>query len=290
MKTVLTLWLLFAMWGLTGPVTGTDWSGWRGPNGDGTAGAGTNVDRVPLSWGPTTNVVWKASLPGEGHSTPIVLGDKVVLTYSDDVSEVQSVLCLRRADGSVLWERQLFQGNLAKKIHKKNTHATPSPTSDGERVYVSFYNDGAVQLTALSLADGLPIWQVTAGPFKELFNFGYAPSPLLYGNTVIVSSDYKRGGFLVAYDKGTGREIWRTPRTGSTSYSSPMVGRVAGRDQLLISGDKRISSYDPATGRLLWSAKAVTEATCGTLVWDGERVFGSGGFPGKETAAVMADG
>lgn len=281
---------ILSVLGLLDGAGAADWPVWRGPNGDGTAGAGTNVDRLPLTWSSTSNVVWKADLPGEGHSTPIVVGDKVVLTISDEETERQSVLCLSRSDGSVLWDQPLFYGKLAKKIHKKNTHATPSPASDGERVYVSFFNDEEVQLTALSLGDGTPIWQVTAGPFKELFNFGYAPSPLLYGDLVIVSSDFKRGGFLAAYDKRTGTEVWRTPRTGSTSYSSPIVGRVGGRDQLLISGDKRISSYDPATGRPLWSAKAVTEATCGTLVWDEERVFGSGGFPGKETAAVMADG
>lgn len=265
----------------------SDWLWWRGPNSNGIAAEGQTP---PTKWDETKNVVWKVPVPGRGHSSPIVIGDKVILSTADERGQVQSVICFDRESGKERWKTDVSKGGFAAKIHNKNTHATPSVVSDGEMLFVAFNNRDSVQLTALTL-DGKQEWQIKAGPYQpRKYKFGYAPSPLVYKNTVIVSSDYEDPGFLAAFDRATGREVWRTPRPKKNSFSSPIVGRVAGRDQLLLSGGDVVASYDPNNGRPLWTVAGTTNATCGTMIWEGDLVFASGGYPKKETIAVLADG
>jgi outer membrane protein assembly factor BamB len=107
---------------------------------------------------------------------------------------------------------------------------------------------------------------------------------------VIVAAECFEESYIVAYDRVSGAEVWRTPRTKTISFSSPVVGHVAGKDQLLISGADQVTSYDPADGKKLWSVQGTTLATCGTLVWDGDIVYASGGYPKSQTLAVKADG
>jgi outer membrane protein assembly factor BamB len=113
---------------------------------------------------------------------------------------------------------------------------------------------------------------------------------LIYRGYVIIAAEYDGKSFVAAFAREGGKEAWRTPRPFNISFSSPVVGHVAGRDQLLISGADQVSSYDPQTGKPLWTAAGTTAATCGTLVWDGDIVFASGGYPKAETVAVRADG
>jgi outer membrane protein assembly factor BamB len=155
---------------------------------------------------------------------------------------------------------------------------------------VSFYNSSAVWLTALS-TDGKMVWQKTVGKYSpQRFKYGYAASPTIYQNTVIVSGDYDGDSFVAAHDLKTGNPLWKTRRENATSFSSPIVANVAGRDQLVISGGESITSYDPSNGKKLWSANCMTMATCGTIVWNKDCVFASGGYPKPETACVLADG
>jgi len=265
----------------------SDWLWWRGPNSNGVAAEG---ESPPTEWNETKNVVWKVPVPGRGHSSPIAVGDRVILSTADERAQIQSVVCFDRSTGRQLWKTDVSQGGFPAQIHKKNTHASPTVVSDGERLFAAFNNRDSVLLTALTL-DGEQAWQITAGPYlPRKYKFGYAPSPLVYKNTVIVASEYEDPGYLAAFDRSTGREVWRTPRPKRNSFSSPIVGHVAGRDQLLISGGDLVSSYDPNNGRMLWSVPGTTNATCGTMVWDGNLVFASGGYPKKETIAVHADG
>ncbi len=266
----------------------TDWPWWRGPNSNGIAAEG---QRPPITWSTEENVVWRADVPGRGHSSPIVVGQRVLLTTADEAAGVQSVVCFDRKSGRQLWQTDINEGGLPKEIHSKNTHASPTLASDGQRVFATFYNHDGVQLAALDLT-GEVLWQKKAAPFvPKQYVYGYAPSPLIYKQTVIVASDFPgEGSSLAAFDMATGREVWRTDRPKNTSYSSPIVGNVAGRDQLLTSGANRVNSYDPATGKELWECIGPADATCGTLVWEGDLVFASGGFPQRETLAVRADG
>ena len=265
-----------------------DWQTWRGPNLNGIAATGQTP---PIEWSESTNVVWKTPVPGRGHSSPTIVGDRVVLTSADEKSQTQAVICFDRTTGKQLWLTPTKPGGgFPAQIHNKNTHASPTVISDGERLYASFCNHDVVQLVALSL-DGKKLWDKVAGAYRpNQYKYGYAPSPALYGDTVIVASESDTGSFLAAFRTNDGSEVWRTPRPERISYSSPVVGQVAGRDQLLISGCELVSSYDPRTGKPLWTAAGTASATCGTMVWEGSLAFASGGYPKKETVCVEADG
>ena len=217
------------------------------------------------------------------------MNGRIILTTADEGSKVQSVVCFDRKTGKQQWETDVNRGGFPKQIHDKNTHASPTAASDGERVFVVFNNNKGVQLTALDL-DGKQLWQKNAGSYDpKQYRFGYAPSPLIYKNMVIVASEFDGGGFLAAYDGKSGRQAWRTSRQKISSYSSPIVASIKGTDQLLISGGLMICGYNPTNGRQLWKAtNVVADATCGTVVWNGDIVYASGGYPQKQTAAVRA--
>jgi len=264
-----------------------DWWTWRGPNRNGVAAAGQSP---PVQWSDAQTVVWKTRVPGRGHSSPIVVGNRILLSTADEDRQIQAVLCFDRSTGKQLWATRINRGGFPDRIHKKNTHATPTPASNGKQVFVTFYNRNRIQLAALDL-NGQLQWQKTAGAFiPKRYKYGYAPSPALYESLVIVSAESPAAGYLAAFDQQTGKEVWRTRRPAQTNYASPVVAHVAGRDQLLMSGAKRIDSYDPATGRTLWSREGICTVTCGTMVWDEKRVYASGGYPQRGTLAVFADG
>ncbi len=266
----------------------TDWRTWRGPNGNNIA---IDDSSIVTSWSEKKNVLWKIDIPGRGHSSPIVVNDIVALTTADENSKTQSVFAVNRATGTKAWHKVLHKGGFPLKTHKKNTHASPTLASDGKALYVTFCNSESIKLTKLTLK-GEVEWSITCGGFDpKLFEFGYAPSPLLYGDNVIVVSDYEKG-FLAAFKKSNGKEAWRTPRVSQhVSYSSPIVCKVAGKEQLLLSGRNQVASYNPKNGELIWKvAEATTNATCGTMVWEDDLVFASGGYPKKETVAIRADG
>lgn len=277
-------WFLFLVAAFPGGMTfsdSPDWRQWRGPNGNGTANPEADP---PLRWSETENVKWRAYLPGRGASSPVVVGDLVIVTTATE--DGQFVLAYARSDGSIRWKERCHEGGLPEHLHRKNTAATPTPASDGRNVYVAFHNSGRIFVTALSLA-GERLWQIDAGPYECDYGYGYAPSPILYGDgRLLVSAEFAEGGFLASFRTSDGGEVWRTPRRIKTSYSSPIVARVAGREQILLSGGARICAYNPADGGLLWEVEGSSNATCGTLVWSEDAVYASGGFPQQETLAV----
>ena len=264
----------------------TDWPWWRGPTRDGQAGA----TPLPTQFSDSQNIEWKTPVPGRGHSSPIVVGEQIFLTTADEQSLVHSVMAFDLNSGQQLWQRAVSQGGFPEKNHPKNTEASPTLASDGERLFATFFHHQHIELVALDLT-GQELWRVKAGEFNpKMFEYGYAPSPLLYGANVIVSAEYDGQSFIAAFDRTTGDERWRTARPRSISYSSPVAAHVAGRDQLFISGQVKVCSYDPSNGQLLWEADGTTNATCGTAIWDDQTVYASGGFPKAETLAVRGDG
>lgn len=264
-----------------------DWPWWRGPSRDGQAGSAN----LPTHFSATEHVHWKARVPGRGHSSPIVVAGKVVLTTAEEATATQLVLAYDLASGELLWQTAASQGGFPTNNHPKNTEASSTPACDGERLFATFFHHQQIELVTLDL-QGEVVWRKTAGPFyPKMFEYGYAPSPLLYGSSVIVAAEHDHAGsFIAAFDRDTGQELWRTERPASISFSTPVVAHVAGRDQLLISGQEKVCSYDPDNGKLLWEVAGTTHATCGTMVWDEEVVYASGGFPKAETLAVRADG
>ncbi len=264
-----------------------NWTHWRGPTFNGVAAEG---QQPAVRWTSDQNILWKTSVAGRGHSSPVIVGNQIFLTSADKADQVQAVLAFDRSTGKSSWATMINRGGLPKKIHSKNTHATPSVTSDGQRLFAVFCNHDQVQLAALDL-QGKLLWKIVAGGYlPKKYTYGFAPSPVLYKNSVIVASDYDGSSFLAAFDKETGKELWRKPRQNQVSWASPIVGHVAGKDQLLVSGCNQVVAYDPNNGTQLWKCAGPASATCGTLVWEGDLVFASGGYPQKETLAVKADG
>ena len=235
-------------------------------------------------------IAWSVPVPGRGHSSPIVYDDQIFLTTADKSAGTQSVLAITR-QGQPAWQRVVHQGGIPAANHPKNTEASPSVACDGQFVFSAFYNDRAVQLTKLSL-DGQIVWQKRVHSyFPNKYKYGYAASPCLYRDQIILVGDYDGDSFLASLDRDTGKTTWKVKRPSKISFSSPIIANVAGRDQLLLSGCEQVASYDPSNGRLLWKAPgATTYATCGTMVWDDDRVFASGGYPKAETVCIRADG
>ncbi|MDQ3625340.1 MAG: PQQ-like beta-propeller repeat protein [Verrucomicrobiota bacterium] len=262
---------------------GETWPGWRGPRGDGKV----PEERPPLKWDAATGVLWTS--PSQGGDIPRRrwTGSGFFLASADEVSETQSVLAYDRETGKQLWAKVLFTGGLDAKAHKRNTQASCSVASDGEKVFALFMNAGAIHLCALS-PDGAELWRKELGKFKS--HWGYSASPILHGGSILVAADHADGGFVTAVARATGEIVWTQPRPKLPNYPPPIVARVAGKDQVLLAGCNLFSSYDPASGKLLWSATATTEECVGSVVVDGGLAFASGGYPKSETAAVRADG
>ncbi len=264
----------------------TGWWTWRGPLGRNIA---ASADFAPTSLS-LEHLLWEVPVPGRGHSSPIVTDDAIYLTTADTAQGTQSILAFRREDGQPLWSDVVHRGGLPTQNHAKNTEATPTVAFNGSRLIALFYNSDALWLTCYATS-GERLWQRVIGPYQpKTYKFGYGASPAIYGNTAIVVSDYDGASFMAAVDLQDGEIVWRIPRPGKQSYSSPIIAQLQGRDQLLLSGGDQIASYDPASGQRLWSAPATTMATCGTLVWDDHYVYGSGGYPDAQTACIRADG
>ena len=261
----------------------TDWPMWRGPNGN-------NIvpdSDAPLVWSESENVVWKSPVPGRGHGSPIVVGSQVFLATSDKGSQTQSILAFDRATGKQLWSKQVGKGELTSKMHAKSTHANGTLACDGKLVFGAFLNHDSIHVVAVSV-DGELAWTMKVGAFAS--NFGYAPSPTIFGPLVIIAADNQGGGYLAGLNRNTGDIVWRKSRGNASSYSSPIVGKVNGKHQLLISGNDKLAGYDPMTGKEFWSLPAIAQATCGTAVFNETMVFASGGYPNKQTIGVTCEG
>jgi outer membrane protein assembly factor BamB len=263
-------------------VSEQDWPWWRGYERNGHA---PDQPSPPVSWSSSENVMWRVEIPGRGNGSPTVVADRIFLATSDERNETQSVLALHRETGDRLWETTIHEGGLSPTNHQHSSQANGTVACDGERLFILFLNGGNVHATALDLNGGL-LWQTDVGAYRH--RYGYAPSPLIYESLVICGGDNRGGGFLAAVHRETGDIVWRRQRPDADTFSSPVVAHVAGRDQVLISGAARVAAYDPQNGDQLWSCPGAADSTCGTLVWDDQRVFASGGYPQQQTICIDA--
>ncbi|QDV72940.1 outer membrane protein assembly factor BamB family protein [Botrimarina mediterranea] len=268
-----------------------DWLQWRGPTGDNHAAEGATA---PTEWSEEAGLAWKTPVPGHGHSSPTIVGDRIYLITADADAQTQSLLIYGKESGELLREVLTHEGGLPAQIHPSNSHATSTVASDGERVFALFYNDDAAVVTAYDL-QGERLWQERVGGFDpKAYQFGFGSSPRLVDGTLVVASEYDGpDSGIYGLDPKTGKRFWTAPRSENLSWSSPSVTPVGGKSQLLMSGAKRLVSYEPVSGKVLWSLEdESTEATCGTMVWDEKLglAFASGGFPDAFTLAVKLDG
>ncbi|MEL7337775.1 MAG: PQQ-binding-like beta-propeller repeat protein, partial [Planctomycetota bacterium] len=240
-------------------------------------------------WSETENLAWRSDVPGRGHSSPIVVGNQVILGTAIESSEQQAVIAYDLQTGEQAWMTVVHKGGFPgrRDVHAKATNANSTLASDGKSLVTAHLNNERIVVTALDL-DGNRVWQTDVGAFAS--KFGYAPSPVIYQSLVIVAADNFGGGYLVGLDLASGEVAWRRARGDASSYSSPHLAMVGGVDQLLITGGDRLASYDPATGDIRWESECIAEATCGTVVTAGERIFASGGFPDRETVCYSPEG
>jgi outer membrane protein assembly factor BamB len=262
------------------------WPQWRGPSGDSVS---PRRD-LPHRWSKTDNVVWKAALPGWGNSTPAVWKDAVYVTAQED-----DRLLLLRLDGrtgKVVWQREVGRGTPRRqgqvgngRYHDEQNMASPSPVTDGQRVWVHF---GTGDLACYDAA-GERVWSLNLaerfGPYSIWW--GHANSPVLVGKLLVsvCMQDPKGGGqsYVVAHDKNTGEERWFVKReTGASSepadaYTTPVLARSAGREELVVFGGNILDAYIPATGNQLWKCRA----------FDGNRVISGPTVAGDMVYAVQ---
>jgi outer membrane protein assembly factor BamB len=278
---------------------GEEWPGWRGPRGD-----GTSLEKgIPTKWNGLTGdgIVWKTEIPGSGHSSPIVWGDRVfVVTCHEDQSTYKcrrTLLCLDCASGRILWQQAVLAAPLEKK-HTLNSFASSTPVTDGKLVYVTFLapdfasqkerTPGDMVVAAYDFA-GQQQWLVKPGRFAS--THGYCSSPVLFEDNVIVNGDHDGDGYIVALARDTGKELWRITRPNNTrSYVTPIIRKFSGRTQMLLSGSKCVASYDPRSGSEHWRMDGPTEQFVASLVDDGRLVYLTAGFPERHVLAIRPDG
>jgi outer membrane protein assembly factor BamB len=263
-----------------------EWPGWRGPRLD-----GTSTDRnIPIRWSETENVVWKTPIPGKGHSSPIVWGDRIFVTTCLEDDGKRELLCLERTSGKVLWEKEVLSAKLEQK-HNLNSFASSTPVTDGKHVWVSFLSYPDMVVACFDFA-GNKVWQKSPG--KLLSRHGFCSSPILYKDKVILNGDQDAQAYIVSLDKDTGEEKYRIDRPNKTrSYCTPILIESAGKPgvtQMVLSGSKCVTSYDADTGKLLWIIDGPTEQYVASLVWMDQTLCLTTGFPEYHLMGINPDG
>ena len=288
-----------------------NWPRWRGPDGAGVA-KGTYADE----WSPDKNIAWKTPVEGRGHSSPVIWGNTLFITTSvrggpsghkapdhlgydmkpgyrnpdseeSDYSYALKVLAYDTRTGKLLWERTAYDGIMWDDRHKRNTYASNTVATDGQLVYAFFEAPG---LYAYDFKGKL-VWKATLGNIAK-GGMGPGTSPVLFENLIILQIDQEmgEGSALVALDKKTGKQVWRTERTTRRTWGTPIIVKTGGRDELMATGAEMIAAYDPRSGKELWRAKGLENHPIPSTVAGHGLVFFSSGYPRKRVIAVKPGG
>ncbi len=307
-KLILVILFLSCLALLTTTAGAANWPQWRGPNGSGVS----TEKNLPAEWNPNKNIKWKIPIAGRGHSSPVVWENKIFLTTAiegdvvpgakavthiveggqvflhpdsigADRKHTFKVICLNADTGKVLWEQTAFEGTPYDNRHRKSSYAASTPATDGKSVYAFFGTEG---LFAYDM-NGKLVWRADLGKLGTV-GMGTGTSPILYENLIIVQCDEENGeaSFIVALDKKTGKEVWRTPRKVQASWATPILVTGAKRTELIASGNETVIAYDPATGKELWRHKGVASNAIPSPVANQQMVFVSAGFPEKVVMAI----
>lgn len=270
------IWATFALAFLLSAAD-TNWPQFRGP-----AASGVGTGAAPLEWNVESgkNIRWKTMIPGLGHSSPVIWGDRIFLTSAvgagdaalkvglygdikpvpDEGEQSFRVYCLDRKTGKILWERIAISQQPKIKRHPKGTHANPTPATDGKYLVVLF-SEG---LFTYDL-NGKLLWKKDLGVLDSGFfmapdaQWGFSSSPVIHNGRVLIQADIQKDSFLAAFDVKTGKELWRTPRADVPTFSTPAVfpytAGSARSEQVVVNGWKHIGGYDVETGKELWKLK-----------------------------------
>lgn len=294
---------------VSGHAASSNWSQWRGPDGTGIS----TETNLPLEWSAGKNIAWKTAIPGRGHSSPIVWGDRVFLTTDIEGETVAGakavkhviegqdflhpdsigadrrhtfkVLCLDRSSGRILWEQTAYQGTVYDDRHRKGSYASPTPATDGRRVYAWFGAEG----DGLYCYDvsGKLLWKASVGKIASV-GMGPGTSPVIHENLVILQCDEDNGekSFIVAIDKTTGKEAWRASRPVQASWATPIVVKSGSNAELITSGNEWIISYNPQDGKEIWKMKGHGSNAIPTPLAGHGMVFVYAGYPVKKVFAI----
>ena len=259
------------------------WPEFRGPTGQ-----GHSTERnLPLVWNETKNVAWKVPVAGRGWSSPVVADGRVWLTTAvSNRGTSLRALAFDADTGRALADVEVFRMSRGDLLNAKNSHASPTPIVEGDRVYVHFGAEGTAALTTA----GDIVWK-TRFPYES--QHGNGGSPILYGDLLIFSCDGSNDAFVVALDKRTGKVKWRTPRRQpfDQAYTTPLAIRVGDRDQIVSIGAYRAGSYDPQSGKEIWRVSyADGFSNVPRPVYGHGLVYIATGFQQPTLLAVRADG
>ena len=262
-----------------------DWAFWRGADNDGMARGD-----APLHWSDTENIAWKANIPGRGHSSPVVWGDRIFVTTavptgSGSLPEHKFlVLCFDRNTGKLLWEKVARTATPHESHHPTyGSFASNSPVTDGKHL-IAFFGSRGVYCYTL---DGELVWQKDFGKLRMFREFGEGAWPTLEGDKLLLVLDQQAGdSFLVALDKSTGRELWRTKRDGATNWSGPVVIPYNGRKQVVVSASAKVCGYDLETGKQIWEASGLGQNTIPAPVVSDGIVLAMSGFRNPNLIAI----
>ncbi len=260
----------------------TDWARFRGPNGSGLSSA----TKIPTEFGPDKNLIWRLPLP-QGHSSPILLDDRIYLTAFRGDSLV--TMAIDRQKGTILWERAAPDVK-TKLIDKRNNAASPSPAVEADGVYVFFPDYGLVAYNAA----GKELWKMPLGPFNNIYGMG--ASPVIVGDLLVLACDQSLGSYVMALDKRTGKQVWKVDRPEAKSgHSTPILWKDKdGRDQILLPGSFLLTSYDARTGKKLWWVGGLSFEMKSTPVIGGDTIYVNGygapvNDPGNKVSVPAAD-
>lgn len=278
-----------------------DWIQWRGPTADGVAAANA---RPPLKWDANTNIAWTADIPGEGSATPIVLGkqvfvvsaektdrkspvptvnDKRAKTVPDEYFYRFFVTSFDRNTGKVIWQKLATEQVPHEGRHETNTYAGGSPSTDGERLYVSFGSRGFFCYTLT----GELVWQIDLGDMHTRYGWGEAVTPALAKNLLIVNWDHEDDSFIAAIDKVTGQKVWSVARPGEvSSWNTPLVTEWEGKEIAIVNGTGTVKAYDVKNGKVLWECGGQTTNAIPSPLRYGDTAICMSGYRGAYACAI----
>jgi outer membrane protein assembly factor BamB len=255
-----------------------NWPRWRGPEQNGHSGD----TKLPVKWS-NDNVRWKTALPGIGQSSPIIWGDRMFLTSYLEKGAERLVFCIDRKTGQIVWQQSAWRGK-PEPSHILNGWASASCVTDGQ-IVVAFFGIGGIHAYTI---DGKPLWSRDLGKFEG--PWGTAACPIMVDGLVIQNCDADSEACLVALDKQTGKDVWRTKRRDYRGWSTPIVIDTPKRREIVLNGHEGVQAYDPVNGRELWFCKSAVGRGEPTVTPAGEGLFVVNGLKNGEVYLVRPGG
>lgn len=271
---------------LTSAAHADDWRQWRGPLGTGAVSSTAASQLPPTTWSSTENVAWKTAIPGRGHSSPVVVNDRIFLLSATNIGEPMPprmsgrpgehdnlpitsriqfwVLCVSRDDGKILWQKAVHDALPLEAGHISASLASATASATEDRVYASFGSHGLYCLDH----QGNLIWQKHFGQMHTKHGHGEGASPIVFEDTLILNWDHEEKSFIVALNRHDGAVRWQLDRDEDTSWSSPIVALVDGKPQAIVCGTKRVRGYDLNSGKVIWECGGLSSNIVASPVYD----------------------